>query len=98
MHREIKLRLTSTNHSTEPSETELYIRMLNVTSRVEDEYKDFIKAKPTSIQGTALQWWLNPTRQADYPRLSQMAINILSIPYISAKAKQVFSGGRRTIT
>ena len=50
------------NCSTEPSETELYIYILNVTSSVEDEYKDFIKVKPTLIQGTALQWWLNPIR------------------------------------
>ena len=49
MHREIELRLTSTNRSKEPSETELYIRMLNVTGSVEDEYEDFIKAKPTLI-------------------------------------------------
>ena len=55
MHREIKLRLTSTNRSIEPSKTELYIRIPNVTGSVEDEYKDFIKAKPTLIQGTALQ-------------------------------------------
>ena len=54
MHREIKPRLTSTNYSIEPSETELYIRILNVTGSVEDEYKDFIKAKPTSIQGMVL--------------------------------------------
>jgi hypothetical protein len=98
MHREVKPKPSSTNRSTEPSETELYIRMLDVTSSVEDEYEDFIKAKPTSIRGTALQWWLNPTRRADYPRLSQMAIDILSIPSMSAEAERVFSGGRRTIT
>ena len=46
----------STNHSTEPSETELYIRMLDITGSVEDKYEDFIKAKPTLIQSTALQW------------------------------------------
>ena len=88
----------STNRSTEPFETELYMRMLDVTGSVEDEYEDFIKAKPTSIQGTALQWWLNPTRRADYPRLSRMAIDILSILFMSAEAERVFSGGRRTIT
>ena len=88
----------STNYSTEPSETELYIRILDVTGSVEDKYKDFIKAKPTSIQGTALQQQLNLIRQTNYPRLLQMAINILSIPSMSAEAEQVFSGGRRTIT
>ena len=94
MHREIKPRLTSTNRSTEPSETELYMRMLDVTGSVEDEYEDFIKAKPTSIQGTALQWWLDLTRQANYLRLSRMAIDILSIPSMLAEAERVFLGGR----
>ena len=49
MHREVEPTVTSTNRSTEPSETELYMRMLNITSSVEDEYEDFIKAKPTLI-------------------------------------------------
>ena len=87
MHHKVKPTATSTNCSTEPSEIELYIRILDVTNSVEDKYKDFIKVKPISIQGTALQWWLNLTRKADYPRLSQMAIDILSIPFISVEAK-----------
>jgi len=98
MHRKVGPDLTSTNRSTEPSETELYMRMLDVTGSVEDEYEDFINSKPISIQGTALQWWLNPNRRADYPRLSQMAIDILSIPSMSAEAERVFSGARRTIS
>ena len=47
--------------STKPSETELYMRILNVTGSVKEEYKEFIKGKPTLIQGTALDWWLNLT-------------------------------------
>jgi len=94
MHRKVGPELTSTNRSAEPSETELYMRMLNVTGSVEDEYEDFINSKPISIQGTALQWWLDPTRRADYPRLSQMAIDILSVPSMSAEAERVFSGAR----
>ena len=47
-------RLTSSTaskstESTEPSETELYMRMLNVTSSVKEEYEEFIKGKPTLI-------------------------------------------------
>ena len=66
------------------------MRMLDVTSSVEDEYEDFIKAKPTLIQSTALQQQLNLTYRANYPRLSQMAIDILFIPSISAETKQIF--------
>ena len=54
MHREVKLKVASTNRSTKPPETEFYIRMLNVTGSVEDKYEDFIKLKPILIQGTAL--------------------------------------------
>ena len=49
MYREVKLKVTSTNRSTKPSETEFYMRILNVTSSVEDEYEDFIKLKPILI-------------------------------------------------
>jgi len=49
MHREVKLKATSTNCSTKPFETELYIRILDVTSSVEDKYKDFINSKPILI-------------------------------------------------
>ena len=98
MHREVEPKVTSTNCSTEPFETELYMRMLDVTGSIEDEYEDFINSKPISIQGTALEWWLNLTRRADYPRLSQMAIDILSIPSMSAEAERIFSGARRTIS
>jgi len=54
MHHKVKPKVTSTNRSTEPSNTKLYMRMLDVTNSVEDEYEDFIKSKPISIQGTAL--------------------------------------------
>ena len=34
---------------TEPFETELYMRMLDVTGSVKEEYEEFIKGKPTLI-------------------------------------------------
>ena len=33
-----------------------------------------------------------------WPRLSQMAIDILSIPAMSAEPERVFSGARRTVS
>ena len=54
IHHEIKPKGTFTNHFIKPSKTKFFMYMLDVTGSVEDEYKDFIKAKPTSIQGTAL--------------------------------------------
>ena len=49
MHRKVGLELTSTNRSTKPSETKLYMYMLDVTGSVEDKYKDFINSKPILI-------------------------------------------------
>ena len=49
MHYKVRPELTSTNCSTEPSKTKLYMCMLNVTNSVEDEYKDFINLKPILI-------------------------------------------------
>ena len=70
MHHKVGPELTSTNRSTKPSKTELYMYILDVTSSIKDKYKEFIKAKPTLIQDTALQQWLNPTYKANYPQLS----------------------------
>jgi len=55
MHCKVEPKVTSTNCSTEPSETEFYMHMFDIISSVKDKYKDFIKSKPISIQGTALQ-------------------------------------------
>ena len=49
MHYKVKPKATSTNCSTKPFKTELYMRMLDVTSSVEDEYEDFINSKPILI-------------------------------------------------
>lgn len=54
MERSTSSTASKSTESTEPSETKLYMRMLNVTSSVEEEYEEFIKGKPTSIRGTAL--------------------------------------------
>ena len=55
MYHKVKPKVTSINCFTEPSETKLYIYMLNITGSIKDKYKNFIKAKPTLIQGIALQ-------------------------------------------
>jgi hypothetical protein len=44
-----------------------------------------------------IQWWLDKDQTKRWPQLSIFAVNILSIPAMSAKPETVFSGGRRTI-
>ena len=40
---------TGSTASAKPSKTELYMQMLNLTSSVKEEYKEFIKGKPTTV-------------------------------------------------
>ena len=74
-------------------------RALEVTDHNEedDELERFLNGVPTPIFGTPLQWWTREEQRAEYPRLHQMAIDILSIPPLSDKIEGVFSGVRRAI-
>ena len=79
-----------------PNEFGLIARDLDVTATttIQDEYEAFADDTPFAISGTALSWWLEPARQKRYPILSQMAIDILSIPAMSSKPEGIFSGAR----
>jgi hypothetical protein len=65
-----------------------------------DEFDHFIHAAPVTLpdSSSALDWWLIEANRAAYPSLSVMAIDILSIPPMSAEPERIFSGARRTIT
>jgi hypothetical protein len=43
------------------------------------------------------KWWLLPEQKRDYPNLSQMALDILSIPAMSASIEQLFSSANITV-
>ena len=64
----------------------------------QDKYEDFISETPYKISTTALQWWSQEQQRKRWPRLSLMAIKILSIPAMSDEPERVFSGGRRTVS
>ena len=84
----------------EPDEYDLLARELDVvggTSTI-DEYETFTSQIPISIDCSPLTWWLRDEQQGHYPNLSKMAIDILSIPAMSADPERVFSGARRTIS
>lgn len=65
-----------------------------------DDFDTFINADAVLIDEglTALEWWCKEFQRARYPRLSRMAIEILSIPPESADVERAFSGGRRTLS
>jgi hypothetical protein len=64
----------------------------------QDEYDDYSQGETYDIKGSALQWWCQDIQRKCWPRLSYMAIDILSIPAMSAEPERVFSGARRTIS
>jgi hypothetical protein len=47
---------------------------------------------------TALEWWCQDQQRQRWPRLSYMALDILSIPAMSDEAERVFSGARCTVS
>jgi hypothetical protein len=61
-----------------------------------DNLDSFINALPLEIDCTPLEWWSRLEQRTQYPRLSRMAIDILSIPSESAEPERAFSGARRT--
>ncbi|KAG7403452.1 Zinc finger BED domain-containing protein DAYSLEEPER [Fusarium oxysporum f. sp. rapae] len=61
-----------------------------------DNLDSFVNALPLEIDCTPLEWWSRLEQRAQYPRLSRMAIDILSIPSESAEPERAFSGARRT--
>lgn len=66
---------------------------------IKEEFDHFISQTPTPIGNkTALAWWLSDAQRSMYPHLSRMAIDIFSIPPMSAEPERVFSGARRTIS
>jgi hypothetical protein len=65
-----------------------------------DEYERYIypgrEKVPEDKQLQPIRWWRN--READYPVLSQLAFDLLSIPAMSAGVERVFSGTKELIT
>ena len=91
--------LTPSQQTHEPDEYDLLEQDLNVVQTFADNWESFIAADPTEMSTkTALEWWCQEQQQSRYPRLSRMAIDILSIPaMMSAEAERVFSGAQRQI-
>ena len=74
----------------------LEVRTINAPVR--DDFASFIYADATDIPSdcTPLEWWCQPQQRKQYPKLSRMAISVLSIPAESSEPERTFSGSRRT--
>ena len=65
----------------------------------QDEFQDHCSGEPYDIgKITALKWWCQDQQRRRWPRLSYMALDILSIPAMSDEPERVFSRARRTIS
>jgi hypothetical protein len=62
-----------------------------------DSFDTFINAAPIHISSSdPLEWWCHSMQREAFPRLSRMAIDLLSIPPESTEDERVLSGARRT--
>jgi len=68
------------------------------SSVIQDEYTVYLKAPILTEVTDARSWWLEPTQRKTYPNLSIMALDILSIPAMSAEPERLFSSCKITIT
>jgi hypothetical protein len=66
----------------------------------EDEFQDYCNGEPYDIGNTmtAVEWWCLGPQKKRWPRLSKMAIDVLSIPAMSDEPERVFSAARRTVS
>ena len=65
---------------------------------IEDEYDRYCALPQVPRIKHRYEWWLEPTQQKRFPNLSRMALDILSIPAMSADPKRLFSGAKITIS
>jgi len=63
-----------------------------------DEYARYIAQPQVTGVKQGYKWWLEPTQQKNFPNLSKMALDILSIPAMSADPERLFSGAKITIS
>jgi hypothetical protein len=66
-----------------------------------DEYFRYIREPPVPqdhIKQGACSWWLEERQQQLYPNLSKMALDILTIPAMSAAPERLFSLANITIS
>lgn len=69
------------------------------TQLAQDEYQQYIRCACIDIPDSdPRSWWLEPTQRKTYPHLSIMALDILSIPAMSAEPERLFSSAKITIT
>jgi hypothetical protein len=66
----------------------------NTRPQSQDEFDNYNGENPIMLDNdtTAIQWWSQSIQRGRYPQLSQLALEVLSIPGMSDKPERVFPG------
>lgn len=75
-----------------------HIQSKKLTKVTKDEYTRYLALLPVDDVKDPRSWWLEPTQQSLYPNLSRMALDLLTIPAMSADAERIFSGCKQQLT
>ena len=68
------------------------------TTLYQDEYTRYCGSLLHYDFEDVRDWWLAPEQQAIYPNLIKIALNLLSIPAMSAELERLFSSCKITVT
>jgi hypothetical protein len=84
--------------STQPPNTYLLWLKEDDSEEIEDEYARYCDLPTVPNIKEGYKWWIEKTQQKRFPNLAKMALDILSIPAMSADPERLFSGSKVTIT
>ena len=88
---------TNSTESTENTYKKWYKNRKRAQAPI-DEYDRFVQSELVCDIEDPRRWWLKETQQKVYPNLSKMALDMLSIPAMSAEPERLFSGAKISIT
>ena len=96
---ELHPQLCSETSAESVNEFEAWFHTDRLTSKDIDELEHYLaQSVVPDLLRSACQWWLEPSQCQMYPNLFRMAIELLSIPAMSAEPERLFSGAKLTIS
>lgn len=69
-----------------------HLQLKKAAKPAKDEYRRYLSLPPVDDIKDIRKWWMEETQQLHYPNSSKMALDLLSIPAMSADAERLFSG------
>ena len=72
--------------------------MYRISTTTIDEYTQYCLLLQHHDFKDVRKWWMELRQKSDFPNLSRMALNILSIPAMAADPERLFSSAGLTVT